>query len=70
MQTNFTAFKAFNTLKYASSTNFNNLELSGNQGRKYRSVEWYSKNNYKQEPTLNIIHFNARSLTKNKSKIE
>ena len=70
MQTNFSAFKAFNTLKYASSTNITNSELSGNQGRKYRSVEWYSNKNYKQKHTLNIIHFNTRSLTKNKSKIE
>ena len=70
MQKNFSAFKAFNTLKYASSTNFTNSELSGNQGYKYRSVEWYSNKNYKQKHTLNIIHFNTRSLTKNKSKIE
>ena len=75
MQTNFSAFKAFNTLKYASSTNFTNSELSGNQGCKYRSVEWYSNNflnllKYNRKHTLNIIHFNTRSLTKNKSKIE
>ena len=70
MQTNFSAFKAFNAPKYAPSANFTNSGLSGNQGCKYRSVEWCSNESCKTKHTLNIIHFNTRSLRKNQCKIE
>ena len=49
----------------------NLLRLNTQTECKYRSVEWYTKQGTtKKSATFNIVHFNVRSLTKNKDKIE
>ena len=49
----------------------NLLRLNVQTECKYRSIKWYTKQcTTKKSATFNIVHFNVRSLTKNKDKIE
>ena len=49
----------------------NLLRLNTQTECKYRSIEWYTKQcSTKKSATFNIVHFNVRSLTKNKDKIQ
>lgn len=64
-------YKSNPILKFLNKTNSNEVDWPIVQNCNYRSVEWYSsRHSKKHSSSLDIVHFNVRSLTKNKNKIE